>query len=29
MSIEAHRWDDFAGQLPTAVAALRQQIDEA
>lgn len=29
VSIEAYRWDDFAGQLPTAVAALRQQIDEA
>lgn len=29
VSIEAHRWDNFAAQLPTAVAALREQIDSA
>ncbi|MCJ7545139.1 MAG: sugar phosphate isomerase/epimerase [Phycisphaerae bacterium] len=29
VSIEAHRWSDFAAQLPAAVAALREQIDSA
>ncbi len=29
VSIEAHRWEDQAAQLPTAIAALREQIDSA